>query len=692
VIALALLQTQPDPTATATGGGGGFVFPDLTKLFPGLMLDFGKSIQEGLASFAASALGSQASLLTHNAPEYTYQLQVVADMRTAAVRLALASLLAVFGWGMVGVILREHLGSGWLSLRELLPRFVLITGMVGVYDRLMASFIDLVNLAVVALGVSIGGADMLKRGGDVLTDWGTVLALVVLVVTALFTVLRRAESLVWIAALIVLGPVAIVCAILPQTSAWFRLWLNRFIGETAALLPMVVVLAISFKLMVDGANPALGILLPIAGFRLASKLPDWLSSGQVAGGSGMGGAVSGMMALRSMGAMAGPVGAAAAGAGGAMGGSGGGAAVGAAARGSSPGWTGSVGGKSLGSLAVSNKGRQRLGPGRTADLRLMREVLVGLVALVFVAGAGGAALLSALFGVASSPWSNSPASVTLPEGFAVSAPSAAAGAIPADQLAAMLDAAAHAPCGVSWQVLAAIAWQESRFGTNMATSSAGAVGYGQFLAGTWAAYGNGGNPYNFRDALPAMARYLCALGAGTNLESALWSYSGCNPLTSPATCRRTDTYVRDALVRAASYGQAQPAAQPSGTAARIVAEAETWLHPPVPYVFGGNSRAGTDCSGLVQQVLRAVGIRIDRTAQAQYDATARVASDAIQAGDLVFFARTYDAGPGHWITHVGIAVDGSNMIDEPDAGLSSRVESFRTGWWGAHLASGGRAW
>jgi len=353
VIGLSLLLQQTDPTTTATGGGG-FQFPDVGKLFPGLMLGFGQSLQDGLASFAESALGNQASLLTHNAPEYTYQLQVVADMRAVAVRIALASLLAIFGWGMVGVILREHLGSGWLSLRELLPRFVLITGMVGVYDRLMASFIDLVNLAVVALGVSIGSSAALHQGGNALTDWGTLLALVVLVVTALFTVLRRAESLVWIAALIVLGPLAIVCAILPQTSAWFRLWINRFVGETAALLPMVVVLAISFKLMVDGGNPALGILLPIAGFRLASKLPDWLSSGQVAGGSGMGGAVSGMMALRSMAAAAGPVGAAAAAAGGAMAG-GGGAAVGAAARASSPGWTGSAGGKSLGSMAVANK-------------------------------------------------------------------------------------------------------------------------------------------------------------------------------------------------------------------------------------------------------------------------------------------------------------------------------------------------
>ena len=42
-------------------------------------------------------------------------------------------------------------------------------------------------------------------------------------------------------------------------------------------------------------------------------------------------------------------------------------------------------------------------------------------------------------------------------------------------------------CGVPWQVIAAIAKVESNFGSNMATSSAGAIGYGQFLPSSWAA-------------------------------------------------------------------------------------------------------------------------------------------------------------------------------------------------------------
>jgi peptidoglycan DL-endopeptidase CwlO len=67
-----------------------------------------------------------------------------------------------------------------------------------------------------------------------------------------------------------------------------------------------------------------------------------------------------------------------------------------------------------------------------------------------------------------------------------------------------------------------------------------------------------------------------------------------------------------------------------------------------PYVFGGTSSAGFDCSGYVQHVFAMLGMHLPRTADAQYD-VGRPAVGGPRPGDLVFF-ETYTSG----VSHVGI--------------------------------------
>ena len=111
----------------------------------------------------------------------------------------------------------------------------------------------------------------------------------------------------------------------------------------------------------------------------------------------------------------------------------------------------------------------------------------------------------------------------------------------------------------------------------------------------------------------------------------------------------------------------------------------------MPYVFGGSNPAtGLDCSGLVQLVFRQVGISLPRTAQLQYEATARVPQDQLQPGDLVFFARTY-ADPRDWITHVGIYLGGGLQINAPTEGQVVSIQPVFSGFWGAHYVGAGRA-
>jgi soluble lytic murein transglycosylase-like protein len=89
--------------------------------------------------------------------------------------------------------------------------------------------------------------------------------------------------------------------------------------------------------------------------------------------------------------------------------------------------------------------------------------------------------------------------------------------------------------GVDWRILAAINRVETGYGSNLSTSSAGAVGWMQFLPSTWRrwgvdASGDGvADPMNPADAIYSAARYLQAAGIQKDVRRGLWAY---NPLAS----------------------------------------------------------------------------------------------------------------------------------------------------------------
>ena len=79
--------------------------------------------------------------------------------------------------------------------------------------------------------------------------------------------------------------------------------------------------------------------------------------------------------------------------------------------------------------------------------------------------------------------------------------------------------------GVRWTWLAAVGKVESGHGTNMGPSSAGALGPMQFMPGTWASWGRGGDINDPGDAIPAAARFLTALGINQRPAWALAAYN-----------------------------------------------------------------------------------------------------------------------------------------------------------------------
>ena len=98
---------------------------------------------------------------------------------------------------------------------------------------------------------------------------------------------------------------------------------------------------------------------------------------------------------------------------------------------------------------------------------------------------------------------------------------------PADELLGYYSEA-EAASGVGWNYLAAINLIETRLGSVVGPSSAGAEGPMQFLPSTFAAYGEGGDIYSPRDSILAAGRYLAANGFTGNPDGAIFRYNNAN--------------------------------------------------------------------------------------------------------------------------------------------------------------------
>lgn len=114
---------------------------------------------------------------------------------------------------------------------------------------------------------------------------------------------------------------------------------------------------------------------------------------------------------------------------------------------------------------------------------------------------------------------------------------------------------------------------------------------------------------------------------------------------------------------------APPTAEPFSIAQRIVAFDERVTHTAlrflgVPYVWGGTSFNGVDCSGFVQTVFERNGISLPRTADSQFEVGSRVSMRDLEPGDLVFF-ETYAVGA----SHVGIYVGDGQFVHASSNGV-----------------------
>jgi cell wall-associated NlpC family hydrolase len=148
-----------------------------------------------------------------------------------------------------------------------------------------------------------------------------------------------------------------------------------------------------------------------------------------------------------------------------------------------------------------------------------------------------------------------------------------------------------------------------------------------------------------------------------------------------------------AQARAAASTASQPVTDPVGISAETP---EVAVAPPsryggvigiamqylgVPYVWGGASPSGFDCSGFVMYVFAQVGVSLPHYTVSQFGMGTPVSRSQLQAGDLVFFGG---------LGHVGIYIGGDSFIHSPHTGDVVKISSMSSGWYASSFDGGRR--
>ncbi len=214
-------------------------------------------------------------------------------------------------------------------------------------------------------------------------------------------------------------------------------------------------------------------------------------------------------------------------------------------------------------------------------------------------------------------------------------------------------------------VLAGINFVETSFGTNIATSSAGANGWMAFLPSTWAQWGVDGNgdgvkdPYNAADAIFSAANYLHDSGAPGDWWEAIFAYNHASWYVEKVLRYANEFAAGGGESVEVTVASCEVTTAPNEAVARMVAEAErlSLLRPRTEYRWGGShgqsptpANGPFDCSSAVSHLLQSGGFHNPTM-------------------DTIGLLAWADPGPGKWVS----------IYDKPYGGEAHTFIEFMPG-------------
>lgn len=166
------------------------------------------------------------------------------------------------------------------------------------------------------------------------------------------------------------------------------------------------------------------------------------------------------------------------------------------------------------------------------------------------------------------------------------------------------------------------------------------------------------------------------------LSSSLGNYAKTGQAVGdPALLQAAMTAQQQLTQANAAHPLVSPTAHAGTKAAAVVDATKQYLG--TPYVWGGESPKGFDCSGLLQYVWNQAGVKIPRTTYAQFQAGEQVPKGQLQPGDAVFFTGSdpQNGLPGH----VGMYIGNGKFIEAPHTGAKVQISTLagRTDYAGA---------